>query len=156
MTEKQCHKCGKIINDIMFWDNGEWCYCLDCSNKIIQELYGEQQMTEKRFQLIKNFGDYYLTNGDKHICFDICSPTMAKENWNNVVNELNRLDEENQLLKNKLEFFNELNKPYSSIIKENKELKNKLHFVMKRLNEKDRLLAKVLEVNKNLEKKLKK
>jgi hypothetical protein len=37
--------------------------------------------------------------------------------------------------------------------KENKELKNKLHFVMKRLNEKDRLLARVLAVNKNLEKK---
>ena len=48
---------------------------------------------------------------------------------------------------------NELLEENEQIMKENKELKNKLHFVMKRLNEKDRLLAKVLEVNKNLEKK---
>lgn len=44
----------------------------------------------------------------------------------------------------------------NNFYEENKELKNKLHFVMKRLNEKDKLLARVLEVNKNLEKKLKK
>lgn len=104
-------------------------------------------MTEKRFT-----NDY---NGDESLLthfLDNEKPLTKKE----VLNLLNSLYEENQLLKNKLEFFNELNKPYSSIIEENKELKNKLHFVMKRLNEKDRLLAKVLEVNKNLEKKLKK
>lgn len=144
MTEKQCHKCGKTINDIIYWDNGEWCYCLDCSNKIIQELYGGQQMSKKRF--IKGYHTIRDTNENKTYDFRV----------NIICDLLNALHEENQLLKNKLEFFNELNKPYSSIIKENKELKNKLHFVMKRLNEKDRLLAKVLEVNKNLEKKLKK
>ena len=37
MTEKRCHRCGKIINDIMYWDNGIWCYCLDCMIKV---LYG--------------------------------------------------------------------------------------------------------------------
>ena len=41
MTEKRCHRCGKIINDdIIYWDNGEWCYCLDCVNYIVRELYG--------------------------------------------------------------------------------------------------------------------
>ena len=43
-----------------------------------------------------------MTDGDKHLCYDICSPTMAKENWNNVVNELNRLHEENKELKDLL------------------------------------------------------
>lgn len=116
MTKKQCHKCGKTINDIMFWDNGEWCYCLDCSNKIIQELYGEQQMTEKRF----------FINCSGYICDMDMANTLTLFEVIDIMNNLH---------------------------KENKELKNKLHFVMKRLNEKDKLLAKVLEVNKNLEKK---
>lgn len=40
MTEnKRCHRCGKIITSIIYWDNGIWCYCLDCCNKIVKELY---------------------------------------------------------------------------------------------------------------------
>ncbi len=41
MTEKRCHICGKPITDIMYWDNGVWCYCLDCSNEIVKKLYGD-------------------------------------------------------------------------------------------------------------------
>ena len=97
-------------------------------------------MTKKRF----------FMNCSGYICdMDMANTLTLFE----VIDIMNNLHEENELLKNKLEFFNELNKPYSSIIKENKELKNKLHFIMKRLDEKDRLLARVLEVNKNLERK---
>ena len=46
MTEKRCHICGKIIDDIMYWDNGKWCYCLDCSNKIVRELYGSDDVND--------------------------------------------------------------------------------------------------------------
>ena len=38
--------------------------------------------------------------------------------------EIECLSEENQSLKKKLEFFNELNKPYGTIIEENKRLKS--------------------------------
>ena len=40
MTEKRCHICGKIIDGIIYWDNGIWCYCLDCFNDIVKKVYG--------------------------------------------------------------------------------------------------------------------
>ena len=41
MTEnKRCHRCGEVIDSIIYWNNGEWAYCLDCIHYIIQELYG--------------------------------------------------------------------------------------------------------------------
>ena len=56
-------------------------------------------MTEKQFRLVNEFGDYHIKDGDEELCYDLCSPSMAKENWNNVVNRLNELAEENQALK---------------------------------------------------------
>lgn len=79
-------------------------------------------MTEKRYQLIKNFGDYYLTNGEKHICYDLCSPTMAKENWNNVVNELNELHEEKEEL---IDALNQRTEQCDKLYEENQALKDK-------------------------------
>ena len=65
MTEKRCHRCGKLIDDIMYWDNGIWCYCLDCSNYIVRELYGWFWMTElamyfyrKIDEIITQINDY--------------------------------------------------------------------------------------------------
>ena len=56
-------------------------------------------MTEKQFRLVNELGDYHIKDGDDELCYDLCSPSMAKENWNNVVNRLNELAEENQALK---------------------------------------------------------
>ena len=80
-------------------------------------------MAEKRYQLIKNFGDYHLTNGEKHICYDLCSPTMSKENWNNVVKELNGLYDENEQLKQRNEF---LKKQLDRVCSENEIIGDKL------------------------------
>ena len=41
MTEKRCHICSKIIDDIIYWDNGIWCYCFDCSINIVKKLYSD-------------------------------------------------------------------------------------------------------------------
>ena len=58
-------------------------------------------MTEnKQFRLVNELGDYHIKDGDDELCYDLCSPSMAKENWNNVVNRLNELAEENKELKN--------------------------------------------------------
>ena len=59
-------------------------------------------MTEKQFRLVNELGDYHIKDGDDELCYDLCSPSMAKENWNNVVNRLNELAEENQRLKAQL------------------------------------------------------
>ena len=56
-------------------------------------------MAEKQFRLVNELGDYHIKDGDDELCYDLCSPSMAKENWNNVVNRLNELAEENQALK---------------------------------------------------------
>lgn len=56
-------------------------------------------MTEKRFRLVNELGDYHIKDGDDELCYDLCSPSMAKKNWNNVVNRLNELHEENEQLK---------------------------------------------------------
>ena len=54
-------------------------------------------MTEnKQFRLVNELGDYHIKDGDDELCYDLCSPSMAKENWNNVVNRLNELAEENE------------------------------------------------------------
>lgn len=49
-------------------------------------------MTEK-FKIINNAGDYHLMNGDEELCYDLCSPTMMQDNWNKVVDKLNKQDE---------------------------------------------------------------
>ena len=69
-------------------------------------------MAEKRFKLDSEIGFI-----DSKRC-----------GWNamtsfEVVVELNKLYEENKQLKKKLDFFNELNKPYGDLIKENQRLK---------------------------------
>lgn len=46
-------------------------------------------MTEK-FKIINNAGDYHLMNGDEELCYDLCSPTMMQDNWNKVVDKLNK------------------------------------------------------------------
>ena len=63
-------------------------------------------MTEnKQFRLVNELGDYHIKDGDDELCYDLCSPSMAKENWNNVVNRLNELAEENKKQK---DFINQL------------------------------------------------
>ena len=32
-------------------------------------------------------------NGDEELCYDLCSPTMMKDNWNKVVDKLNKQEE---------------------------------------------------------------
>ena len=57
-------------------------------------------MTEnKQFRLVNELGDYHIKDGDDELCYDLCSPSMAKENWNNVVNRLNELAKKNKELK---------------------------------------------------------
>ena len=60
-------------------------------------------MAEKQFRLVNELGDYHIKDGDDELCYDLCSPSMAKENWNNVVNRLNELVEENKQLKQQIE-----------------------------------------------------
>lgn len=56
----------------------------------------------KRFRLVNELGDYHIKDGDDELCYDLCSPSMAKENWNNVVNRLNELADENLQLKKEI------------------------------------------------------
>ena len=80
-------------------------------------------MTEKQFRLVNELGDYHIKDGDDELCYDLCSPSMAKENWNNVVNRLNELVEENDQLKS--DNFN-LNKSIECLDETVKEQCNKL------------------------------
>ena len=49
--------------------------------------------------------------------------------WSDKATEkIKELEKENEQLKNKLKFFNELNKPYGAIIKENEQLKQSLDY----------------------------
>lgn len=51
-------------------------------------------MTEnKLFKIVNDCGDYHLMNGDEILGYDLCSPAMREENWNNVVNKLNEQEE---------------------------------------------------------------
>ena len=61
-------------------------------------------------------------------------------------NDVLRLEKENEQLKQKLKFFNELNKPYGDIIKENEQLKsenNLLRTNVKKLSDDVKYLAKL-------------
>ena len=74
-------------------------------------------MTKKRFT-IKEFSTLDAMSSLDVICdkgIELPSSTAC-----DLLNELNY---ENEQLKNKLKFFNELNKPYGTIIKENEQLK---------------------------------
>ena len=52
-------------------------------------------MTEnKQFKIINDCGDYHLLDGDEQLGYDLCSYSMRKTNWNNVVDKLNEQDEE--------------------------------------------------------------
>lgn len=69
----------------------------------------------------KRFGMYQNTLYDDG---DILTPFNAMKLLNHFDKENTKLKEENGQLKKKLEFFNELNKPYGTIIEENKRLKS--------------------------------
>ena len=56
-------------------------------------------MTEKRFKIVNDCGDYHLMNGDEQLGYDLCSYSMRKTNWNNVVDKLNEQDKEIKRLK---------------------------------------------------------
>lgn len=55
-------------------------------------------MVEK-YELVKIAGDYHIQYDGENFCYDLCSPAMVKENWNNVVDRLNELTEEIEALK---------------------------------------------------------
>lgn len=83
-------------------------------------------MTEKRFRTGKGiFEEGYpsesiIDNKTGKIYYKgYANYKSAKE----MCELLNKLTEENEHLKNKLKFFNELNKPYGDIIRENEQLK---------------------------------
>ena len=85
-------------------------------------------MTEnKRFRIVNEFGDYHIKDGDDELCYDLCSPSIAKENWNNVVNLLNELNDECEFLEIENESFEHSATLYAELyhksLKENKELK---------------------------------
>ena len=51
-------------------------------------------MTEnKQFKIINDCGDYHLLDGDEQLGYDLCSYSMRKTNWNNVVDKLNEQEE---------------------------------------------------------------
>ena len=50
-------------------------------------------MTEKRFKIVNDCGDYHLMNGDEQLGYDLCSYSMRKTNWNNVVDKLNEQED---------------------------------------------------------------
>lgn len=97
-------------------------------------------MTEKRFKIVNDCGDYHLMNGDVILCYDLCSPAMREENWNNVVNKLNEQEEEISTLrlimgvngkayrksvKEYEEFIEELEKENEELKKEYNKLKHR-------------------------------
>ena len=45
-------------------------------------------MTKKQFRLVNELGDYHIKDGDEELCYDLCSPSMAKENWKSLIDDL--------------------------------------------------------------------
>lgn len=89
-------------------------------------------MSEKKFKIINELGDYHLLDGDEELCYDLCSPAMAKENWDNVVEKLNELNTEREYLigeRGKLETKNVL------LRKENEQLRKTIKEVIELLLE---------------------
>lgn len=102
-------------------------------------------MTEKRYFERKWEGEYYIFDSytisekdfDEKVEYEdyqAFADSMTGEEVTDRLNKYNkayldchndvlRLEKENEKLKNKLKFFNELNKPYGDIIKENEQLK---------------------------------
>lgn len=68
-------------------------------------------MTEK-FKIINNAGDYHLMNGDEELCYDLCSPTMMPDNWNKVVDKLNKQD---KIIKDKEELIKAKNQQLENV-----------------------------------------
>lgn len=69
-------------------------------------IWGLNTMTEnKRFRIINDCGDYHLLDGDNKLGYDLCSPSMYKENYKNIVECLNALHEEKEQLKSELEYY---------------------------------------------------
>lgn len=61
-------------------------------------------MTEnKQFKIVNDCGDYHLLDGDEQLGYDLCSYSMRKANWNNVVDKLNEQDVEIKRLKDELQ-----------------------------------------------------
>lgn len=80
-------------------------------------------MTEnKRFYVAESnlTEGYCIFDKKKQYSF---GPRKKLKNCLSTCNVLNELYDENTQLKNKLKFFNELNKPYGSIVEENIRLK---------------------------------
>lgn len=51
-------------------------------------------MTEnKQFKIVNDCGDYHLLDGDEQLGYDLCSYSMRKANWNNVVDKLNEQEQ---------------------------------------------------------------
>ena len=79
-------------------------------------------MIEKRFyKTISDIGGNRIYDKDKENAYFISCDEYTVDGLMKLLNELH---EENTRLKNKLKFFNELNKPYGIMIGENKRLKS--------------------------------
>ncbi len=84
-------------------------------------------MTEnKRFRIINDCGDYHLLDGDNKLGYDLCSPSMYKENYKNILECLNALHEEKEEL---IDALNQRTEQCDKLYEENQELKE----AMKRL-----------------------
>ena len=86
-----------ILSD---WINNiRWKYFTNSKSGLIfkelmKEFWMVEQMTEnKRFKIVNDCGDYHLMNGDEQLGYDLCSYSMRKTNWNNVVDKLNEQEE---------------------------------------------------------------
>ena len=90
-------------------------------------------MTEKRFEnrLNKDIKKFHALNpvwdNKLETAWNVFEMIDLLNKYNkeylDCYNDVLRLEKENEKLKNKLKFFNELNKPYGDIIKENEQLK---------------------------------
>ena len=99
-------------------------------------------MTEKRFTIKPQddlFGVVDNYSADK-ICVINGIRTEIEAEW--LCKDMNALNDENEQLKNKLKFFNELNKPYGDIIKENEQLKQREETLLCEIEDFQELLAK--------------
>lgn len=83
-------------------------------------------MTEKRFKIVNDCGDYHLMNGDEQLGYDLCSYSMRKANWNNVVDLLNEQDTTIKRLKEireeQIETILKLKRKIQELETENKQL----------------------------------
>ena len=91
--------------------------------ELFEKLCKEDIMDEKRFIVDGLTIAENSPKGRKYLLEYQGGVNALCSRINGLFDKSKRLEKENEKLKNKLKFFNELNKPYGDIIKENEQLK---------------------------------